>query len=174
MAKRKVLKIGEATLRKKCKPVKDFDDDLAEFLDDMRETMYDNDGMGLAAPQVGVLRRAVIVEVNNMFLELINPEIVEMRGETIEEEGCLSVPGLYAPVTRPSRIVFRGTTLDGETLEYECAGLLARMIQHELDHLDGICFVDRLTDDVAKKYKKDINAVLRNGKRTDYKKIVII
>lgn len=146
MAKRKVLKIGEATLRKKCKPVKDFDDDLAELLDDMRETMYANDGMGLAAPQVGVLRRAVIVEVNNMFLELINPEIIEMRGETIEEEGCLSVGNYRGRVKRPQEIVVSAFDRFGEPYTLRCVNWLARCICHEVDHLDGVIFVDRSLD----------------------------
>ena len=91
MAKRKVVKIGDPLLRKISKPVKDFDDDLFELLDDMKETMYENDGMGLAAPQVGVLRRVVVMEVNVSYFEFINPEIVNEEGEDVDFEGCLSV-----------------------------------------------------------------------------------
>lgn len=146
MAKRKVIKIGEASLRKKSKLVKDFDEDLAELLDDMKETMHANDGMGLAAPQVGVLRRAVIVEVNNMFLELINPEIIEMKGEAIEEEGCLSVGNFRGRVKRPYEITVSAYDRFGEPFTLRCENWLARCICHELDHLDGIIFVDRSLD----------------------------
>jgi len=146
MAKRKVVKIGESVLRKKCKPVKDFDEDLAELLDDMKETMYANDGMGLAAPQVGVLRRAVVVDVNNMFLELINPEIIEMKGKTIEEEGCLSVGNFRGRVERPQEIVVKAFDRFGEPFTLRCQNWLARCICHEVDHLDGIVFVDRSLD----------------------------
>ena len=146
MAKRNVVKIGEALLRKKSKPVKNFDEDLAELLDDMRETMYAFDGMGLAAPQVGVLRRAVIVEVNNMFLELINPEIVDMKGETIEEEGCLSVGNFRGRVKRPYEITVSAFDRFGEAFTLRCQNWLARCICHEVDHLDGVIFVDHSLD----------------------------
>lgn len=146
MAKRKVVKIGEASLRKKCKPVKDFDEDLAELLDDMKETMHANDGMGLAAPQVGVLRRAVIVEVNNMFLELMNPEIIHSKGESIEEEGCLSVGNFRGRVKRPQEITVSAYDRFGEPFTLRCEGWLARCICHEVDHLDGIIFVDKSLD----------------------------
>ena len=101
MAIRKVVKIGEEILRKKSKPVKDFDENLWELLDDMKETMYASDGMGLAAPQVGVLRRVVVMEVNNAYFELINPEIIKAKGEDIEEEGCRSVGDFRGKVKRP-------------------------------------------------------------------------
>lgn len=146
MAKRKVVKIGENTLRKKCKPVKDFDEDLAELLDDMLETMHANDGMGLAGPQVGVLRRIAIVEVNNLFFELINPEILEMNGETIEEEGCLSVGNFRGRVKRPQEIVVSAFDRFGEPYTLRCQNWLARCICHELDHLDGVLFVDKCLD----------------------------
>lgn len=146
MAKRKVVKIGEASLRKKCKPVRDFDDDLWVLLDDMKETMHANDGMGLAAPQVGVLRRAVIVEVNNMFLELINPEIIDMQGECVEEEGCLSVGNFRGRVKRPKEITVCAFDRFGEEYTLRCENWLARCICHEVDHLDGIIFVDKSLD----------------------------
>ena len=149
MAKRKVVKIGESVLRKKSKPVKDFDEDLAELLDDMKETMHANDGMGLAAPQVGVLRRAVIVDVNNMFLELINPEIISSKGETVEEEGCLSVGTFRGRVKRPFEITVSAYDRFGEPYTLRCVNWLARCICHELDHLDGVIFVDRCLDKEA-------------------------
>lgn len=146
MAKRKVVKIGESTLRKKSKPVKDFDEDLGDLLDDMKETMHANDGMGLAAPQVGVLRRAVIVEVNNAFFELINPEIIDMKGEEIEEEGCLSVGNFRGRVKRPKEITVSAYDRFGEPFTLRCVGWLARCICHEVDHLDGVLFVDKCLD----------------------------
>ena len=146
MAKRNVVKIGEASLRKKSKPVKDFDEDLAVLLDDMKETMHANDGMGLAAPQVGVLRRAVIVEVNNLFLELINPEIISSKGETIEEEGCLSVGNFRGRVKRPYEITVSACDRFGVPYTIRCEGWLARCVCHEVDHLDGIVFVDKCLD----------------------------
>ena len=146
MAKRKVVKIGESVLRKKSKPVKDFDEDLAELLDDMKETMHANDGMGLAAPQVGVLRRAVIVDVNNMFLELINPEIISSKGETVEEEGCLSVGTFRGRVKRPFEITVSAYDRFGEPYTLRCVNWLARCICHELDHLDGTLYVDKASE----------------------------
>lgn len=146
MAKRKVVKVGDSFLRKKSKPVKDFDEDLWELLDDMKETMHANDGMGLAAPQVGVLRRAVVVDVNNMFFELINPEIIEMRGEAIEEEGCLSVGNFRGRVVRPVEITVSAFDRFGEPFTLRCQNWLARCICHEVDHLDGVLFIDRSLD----------------------------
>lgn len=146
MAKRKVVLIGENNLRKKCKPVKDFDEDLRELLDDMKETMYANDGMGLAAPQVGVLRRVVVMEVNNAFFELINPEIISQKGEDIEEEGCLSVGNFRGRVKRPMEVTVKAFDRYGYPFTLKGEKWLARCICHELDHLDGILFVDKSLD----------------------------
>lgn len=146
MALRKVVKIGENSLRKKSKPVKDFDQSLWDLLDDMKETMYENDGMGLAAPQVGVLRRAVIVDVNNCFLELINPEIISQSGEDIEEEGCLSIGCFRGRVKRPYEITVKAVDRYGYPFTVKGEKWLARCICHEVDHLDGILFVDKSMD----------------------------
>lgn len=146
MAIRKVVKIGEQSLRKKSKPVKDFDEDLWQLLDDMKETMYENDGMGLAAPQVGVLRRVVIVDVNNAFVELINPEIIAQKGEDIEEEGCLSVGSFRGRVKRPYEITVQAYDRFGYPFSLHGEKWLARCICHEVDHLDGILFVDKTLD----------------------------
>lgn len=146
MAKRKVVLIGENNLRKKCKSVKDFDEDLWELLDDMKETMYANDGMGLAAPQVGVLRRVVVMEVNNAFFELINPEIISQKGEDIEEEGCLSVGNFRGRVKRPMEVTVKTFDRYGYPFTLKGEKWLARCICHELDHLDGILFVDKSLD----------------------------
>ena len=143
MASRKVCKIGEEVLRKKSKPVTDFDEDLWTLLDDMKETMYKNDGMGLAAPQVGVLRRVVVMDVNNQFYELINPEIVYQEGEDIDTEGCLSVGKFKDVVKRPYKVTVKAVDRYNYPLEITGEKYFARCVCHELDHLDGILFVDK-------------------------------
>lgn len=146
MALRKVVKVGESSLRKKSKPVKDFDESLWELLDDMKETMYENDGMGLAAPQVGVLRRAIVIDVNNAFMELINPEIISRKGKDIEEEGCLSVGNFRGRVERPYEITVKALDRYGYPFTLKGEKWLARCICHEVDHLDGILFIDKTLD----------------------------
>lgn len=146
MAIRKVVKIGEEGLRKKSKPVKDFDESLWELLDDMRETMIANDGMGLAAPQIGVLRQIVVMEVNNAYFELINPKIVKTKGEDVEEEGCLSVGDFRGRVKRPYAVTVEAVDRYGYPFTLTGEKWLARCICHELDHLDGILFVDKSMD----------------------------
>ncbi len=153
MAIRKIVKLGEEGLRKKSKPVVNFDKSLWELLDDMKETMYAFDGMGLAAPQVGVLRRVVIVDVNNAFIELVNPEIVKTKGEDIEEEGCLSVEGFRGRVVRPMKITVNAFDRYGYPFTLTGEKWLARCICHEVDHLDGIVFVDKSLD--KEKYLKN-------------------
>ena len=146
MALRKVVKVGEDVLRKKSKPVKDFDEDLWQLLDDMKNTMYENDGMGLAAPQVGVLRRVIVIDVNNDFMELINPEIIATKGEDIEEEGCLSVGNFRGRVKRPYQITVKACDRYGYPFTVTGEKWLARCICHEVDHLDGILFIDKCLD----------------------------
>ena len=157
MALRKVVKIGESFLRKKSKPVKDFDEDLWQLLDDMKETMHANDGMGLAAPQVGVLRRVVVMEVNNAYFELINPEIIKTKGEDVEEEGCLSVGTFRGRVKRPLEVTVQALDRYGYPFTLKGEKWLARCICHELDHLDGILFVDKSLD--KDKYLKQGGAI---------------
>ncbi len=153
MALRNVTMIGEAVLRKKSKPVKDFDEDLWTLLDDMKETMYQNDGMGLAAPQVGILRRIVVIDVNNAFIELINPVIINTKGEDVEEEGCLSVGKFRGRVSRPMTVTVKAQDRYGFDFTLTGEKWLARCICHELDHLDGILFVDKSLD--REKYLKN-------------------
>ena len=150
MAIRKVVQMGDELLRKKSKPVKNFDENLWDILDDMKETMYLNDGMGLAAPQIGILKRIVVMDVNNMFFELINPEILSQEGSDIEEEGCLSVGKFRANVKRPMTVTVRAQDRYGYTFTLTGEKYLARCICHEVDHLDGILFVDK----VEKNYKE--------------------
>ena len=152
MAKRKVVKIGDPLLRKISKPVRDFDDDLIELLEDMKETMYENDGMGLAAPQVGVLRRVVVMEVNGAYFEFINPEIIKTEGEDVDTEGCLSVGKFNSKVKRPYKLTVRAYDRYGYPFEITGEKYFARCVCHEVDHLNGILFVDVCED--KDKYKK--------------------
>lgn len=144
MAIRNVVKVGDDLLRKKSKPVKNFDENLWELLDDMRETMYKNNGMGLAAVQVGVLKRVIIIEANNMFMELINPEIIAMSGSDIEKEGCLSVGSKYEYVKRPMQVTVKAQDRLGYDFTITGEKYLARVLCHEIDHLDGVLFIDKV------------------------------
>lgn len=145
MAIRTILNKKEDALRKKCRPIDRITPHLLTLLDDMRETVVDANGAGLAAPQVGVLRRiAVVVNENDEIFELINPEIVERRGEQQELEGCLSDPGEWGITSRPQWVKARAMNRQGEWYELEGEGLFARAICHEIDHLDGILFTDRV------------------------------
>ena len=143
MALRNIVKDGDAILTKRCRPVEKFDRKLHTLLDDMAETMYKNDGIGLAAPQVGRSIRAVVIDIREgKLLELINPEITSKEGSALDSEGCLSVPGIYGDVERSSKVTVNYTTRYGKRRKLEADGLLARCIQHELDHLNGILFID--------------------------------
>lgn len=144
MALRKIVTKEDPILKKKCRPVEKFDDRLHMLLDDMAETMYAADGVGLAAPQVGMLKRAVVLDVGEGLLELINPEIIEREGEQFAEEGCLSIPGEYYETIRPAYVKVKAQDRNGEWHEYEGEELKARCFCHELDHLDGVLFVERL------------------------------
>ena len=150
MALRNVLTKEEPTLYKKCRPVTEFNDRLHQLLDDMADTLATENGVGLAAPQVGVLRRVAIVLETNVgedeeeyLIELVNPEIVESSGEQFGAEGCLSVPGEYGLVRRPMDVKVRAQDRNGEFFEVEGTGLTARCFCHELDHLDGIVFTSK-------------------------------
>ena len=140
MGLRKILTDKEPALHKVCKPVDKFDGKLHKLLDDMQETLADANGVGLAAPQVGILRRVVIVDTGDGILELINPELIETDGEQVGAEGCLSVPGRYGLVKRPYTAKVRTQDRDGNWYEAEGEELIARCFCHELDHLDGILY----------------------------------
>ena len=143
MAKLNIVKIGDETLRTKCRPVDKITPRVLQLLDDMVETMRAADGVGLAAPQVGVLRRIVVIEVDEGdVIELINPEIIESSGTNEGLEGCLSLPGQWGLVTRPMTVKVRAYNRFGELMEYEGEDLLARCFCHELDHLDGKLYCD--------------------------------
>ncbi len=134
----------DEVLRKKARPVERIDDRILTLLDDMAETMYNAEGVGLAAPQVGILRRVVVIDVGEGIIELINPEIIEQEGEQVAIEGCLSIPGLSGMVKRPARVVVSALNRHGERIEIEGTDLLARALCHEIDHLDGILYVDKV------------------------------
>ena len=143
MATRTILVRGDEMLEKKCRPVTEFNERLHTLLDDMRETLMQADGVGLAAPQVGILRRAVLViNDEDECLELINPEIISEEGEQTGLEGCLSVPGYYGEVTRPMKVKVRAQDRNGSFFELEDEGLTARCFCHEIEHLDGHLFVE--------------------------------
>lgn len=146
MALRNIVERGDEILDKKAKEVKAIDDHICMILDDMLETMRANNGVGIAAPQVGIRRRMFIVEVDGVVYEMINPEILEQSGSQCEYEGCLSVPGLYGRVERPEYVKIAGLNRQGERVVYEADGFLATAFCHENDHLDGQLFIDKASD----------------------------
>ena len=146
MAIRRIREMGDEILEKVCKEVPKMTLRTSVLIDDMLDTMYDAMGVGLAAPQVGILKRIVVIDVGAGPLVLINPEILETSGEQTGEEGCLSVPGKYGIVTRPEHVKFRALNEQMEEYEMEAEGLLARAFCHELDHLDGHLYVDKTED----------------------------
>ena len=147
MGLRKILTDKDPALHKVCKPVTSFDNKLFKLLDDMRDTLIESGGVGLAAPQVGILRRVVLVDVGmeeNEIVEFINPEMIETDGEQYGAEGCLSVPGKYGLVRRPNYAKVRAQDRNGDWYEYEGEELIARCFCHELDHLDGIIYTEKM------------------------------
>ena len=142
MALRNIVKKGDDVLTKMCRPVEKFDEKLWTLLDDMYETMEDANGVGLAAPQVGLLRRIVVIDVGEGRIELINPEIIKTSGEQDGAEGCLSFPGEFGMVKRPMKVRAKFQDRNGEWYEIEAEELLARCIMHETDHLNGQLYVD--------------------------------
>ena len=143
MAKLKIVKVGDDILRKRCRPVEEITPKIHRLLDDMAETMRAAQGVGLAAPQVGILRRIVVVEVEEgNLIELINPKIIAYAGEQEGTEGCLSVPNKWGTVKRPMHVTVRALSRHGEEFEITGSGFLARAFCHELDHLDGKLYID--------------------------------
>ena len=142
MAIRNIVKDGDPILKKKCRPVEKFDRKLAVLLEDMAETMHLANGVGLAAPQVGMLRRVVVIDVGEGVIELVNPEIIAYSGEQEGLEGCLSFPGEWGLAKRPNYVKVRAQDRNGEVFEIEGRELLARAFCHEIDHLNGVVFKD--------------------------------
>ena len=144
MALRNIRKFGDDILRKKCREVDNIDKRLVTLIEDMKETMYEAEGVGLAAPQVGILKRLFVVDIGDGPLVFINPEIIETSGTQTDEEGCLSLPGELKEVMRPNYVRARALNEKGEEFEIEGEELLARAILHEYDHLNGTLFIDRV------------------------------
>ena len=174
MALRNIVEKGDKILTKTCRPVTAFDGKLHTLLDDMTETLRRAEGVGLAAPQVGILRRVVLILETNVpekedeyFIELVNPEILSEDGDQEGPEGCLSLPGVYGWVERPDRVVVRAQDRDGEWFELEGEGLTARAICHELDHLEGVMFDDLadhiMSDEELEEYYKKQQAAENSG-----------
>jgi peptide deformylase len=137
--------LGDPILRQATTPVTEITDDIRQLVDDMFETMYHARGIGLAAPQVGRAERLAVVDVDDKPMVIINPEVVDRSGKAKAEEGCLSIPDIYADVERPKDVVVRAMDIEGKSFEVEASELLARCLQHEIDHLDGKLFLDYLS-----------------------------
>ncbi|MGN1234432.1 MAG: peptide deformylase [Christensenellaceae bacterium] len=143
MAIRNVVQVGDSVLRQKCAPVEVFDEKLGMLLDDMKDTVKKEEGAGLAAPQVGILRRIVVIDVEEGYFELVNPYFISQKGEQTGIEGCLSVKGRHGVVSRPNRVKIGYQDREGKKHTLEGKGFFARAICHELDHLDGILYIDK-------------------------------
>jgi len=146
MAVYQIVKIGDPILRQKAKEIKRINQNVLKLLDNLKDTMYAANGVGLAAPQIGISKRAIVVDTGEekRFLELINPELIKAEGLEVGIEGCLSIPGVQDKVARPQNIVVRGISREGEEIEIEADNYLARAILHEMDHLEGILFIDKI------------------------------
>ncbi|MDD3397780.1 MAG: peptide deformylase [Clostridia bacterium] len=153
MAYREIIKVDDPILRKKAKKVCVFDENMGLILDDMAESLFKFNGAGLAGPQVGILKRIAVVYINSMFFELINPEIIDKKGEWECEEGCLSIPKIRGVVKRPYTVTVKAFDRKGYEYTLTAEDMLARCICHELDHLDGILFIDKMEKEVKSKSK---------------------
>ena len=160
MAIRRILTGNHALLRSRSRPVQKINDAIIALLDDMAETMYENNGVGLAAPQVGIAKRLIVLDPGeDQLLKMINPRLLEQEGEETAVEGCLSVPGIYGEVPRASRVLVEALNPGGKKLRLEAEGFLARILQHEMDHLEGVLFLDRavrLVDPDEKKKEEEL------------------
>ncbi len=151
MALRNILKgSNNDRLRKVSKEVKEIDNRIIQLLDDMHETLKKAEGVGLAAPQIGVLRRVAVIHIEDEVIELINPVIIEEFGEQFEEEGCLSLPNRWGKVVRPAKVVVEAFNREGDLMQYEAEDLLCRAFCHEIDHLNGVLFADIMLEEVHK------------------------
>ena len=165
---RPIVKYGDPVLHGPAEPVEEIDDSIRTLLDDMVQTMYAAPGIGLAAPQIGVPLRVIVIDLSvgedpSQLIQLVNPELLERDGEQSEEEGCLSVPGYGGTPARPARVKVKGLDLDGNEQTYEATELLARAFCHELDHLDGLVFVDRLSPLKRDLMKRRLRKRVREG-----------
>ncbi len=151
MATRKIITQENEILRKISKPIKNFDEDLWELLDDMKETLEKSNGVGLACPQVGVLKRAFVISLNNAYFEVINPKIVKTSGKNVAQEGCLSIPNVYEEIERPNVVTIDFEDRYGNPMSITATDFMARAFCHENDHLNGILFIDYLKNRPFKK-----------------------
>lgn len=168
MAIRPIAKYGTPVLHSRSEPVAEIDGELASLVSDMVDTMYAAPGIGLAAPQIGVPLRVIVIDLSvgedrRQLIKLVNPEIVETSGEQRHEEGCLSVPGFGGTPVRPARVVVKGLDLDGRERVYSATELLARAFCHEIDHIDGMLFVDRLSPLKRDLMKRKLRKKTRSG-----------
>lgn len=147
MAKRKIVKLGDDVLRKECREVTVFDQKLKDILDDMAETMYSSNGVGLAGPQVGLLKQIAVVDTDGTLYKIINPKITASSGEQIDYEGCLSVENRSGKVKRPNKVTVEAFNENGEAIKIEAEGYLARAFCHEIDHLHGVLFIDKIIEE---------------------------
>ncbi len=143
MAVYKVVTMPDEVLRAEARPVNKINEGVFRVLDNMKDTLYAENGVGLAAPQIGISKRLVVIDTGDNYMELINPQVIEKEGEEIASEGCLSVPGIVGIVKRAEKVVVKALNRQGEEMTLEGTGLLARAFQHEIDHLDGILFIDK-------------------------------
>lgn len=155
MAVYKIVEMGDEVLKEKAKAVPRITPNIGKLLDNMADTMYSAQGVGLAAPQIGVSKRVIVVDVGDGLLELINPEILKFAGEETESEGCLSIPGIMGDVTRATEIEVKGLDRQGKECVYKAKGFLARALQHEIDHLEGVLFIDKALNVRKIKQKED-------------------
>jgi peptide deformylase len=150
---------GDNVLRRKSREVKEMNGDIQKLIDNMAKLMYKNKGLGLAAPQVGILKRVIIADVGEGLVSLVNPKILWRQGKDIMSEGCLSIPGIDLEIKRSKEVIVEGLNREGEKLQLGAVGLLARVLQHEIDHLDGILIVDRVLKKRIKPIKKQLDQI---------------
>jgi peptide deformylase len=147
----KIVELGDSILREKARPVPEVNQNIRKLLDNMSETLYASKGVGLAAPQIGISKRVIVIDVGDGLHGLINPEIVERKGDDVAVEGCLSIPGVAGEVNRSAAVVVNALNREGHEVKVKATGLGARALQHEIDHLDGILFIDKVSKFVDEK-----------------------
>ena len=150
---------GDSVLRRKSREVKEMNEDIQKLIDNMAKLMYKNKGLGLAAPQVGILKRVIVADVGDGLVSLVNPKILWRQGKDTMAEGCLSIPGINLEIKRSKEVIVEGLTREGEKVQLGAVGLLARVLQHEIDHLDGILIVDRVPKKKIKTIKKELDKI---------------
>ncbi|HUW23652.1 MAG TPA: peptide deformylase [bacterium] len=150
---------GNSVLRRKSREVKEMNEDIQKLIDNMAKLMYQNKGLGLAAPQVGILKRVIVADVGDGLVSLVNPKILWRQGKDTMSEGCLSIPGISLEIKRSKEVIVEGLTREGEKVQLGAVGLLARVLQHEIDHLDGILIVDRVPKKKTKTIKKELDKI---------------